>query len=282
MTTEAKEKLDILLVEDSPADIRLIRELLTDMETTTGNVHNADTLSGGLACLEQGQYDLVLLDLSLPDSQGLTTLDRLLDRFSDSTVVVLTGFEDKDAAFAAIKKGAQDYLPKGELNSILLERTIRYAVERAGLLARLEQALLHKQQVRELRSLDLFSRTKTEITSQVYGIRPLQESAMETFNELAGQYENLLDMALEKRIYKKDHGISEHVHSLGDRLGFLSAGPRDVIDIYMHAMQAKSTNTNPQKMQAYSEEGRILLIEIMGRLVLFYRYYYAQTQSEKK
>ncbi len=280
MQTENTQQLSILLIEDNPADARLIRELLHDGPEMNMSVRHAGSLSSGLACLEEHEIDLVLLDLSLPDSHGLETISMVMDRFARVPIVVLTGLEDKENALAAIKEGAQDYLTKDGLTGLLLERAVRYAVERAGLMAKLEEARLHNQQKRELLSLDLFSQTKTKITSNLFGTDPLSEAAPGIFKELTARYETLLDMALKQRIYKTDIDMSEKIYAFGERLGFLSAGPRDVLEVHMHALKTKQEGSNTEKIRAYTEEGRILLIEVMGRLVLFYRNHYTHAQGE--
>lgn len=282
MQSDSAQKLNVLLIEDSPEDVRLIQELFSESAGSSICIHHTGTLSSGFDCLGKGGIDLVLLDLSLPDSQGLESLSRVLDRFSDIPIVVLTGLEDNDCAFEAIKHGAQDYLPKNDLNSVLLNRSVRYAVERSSLLKRLEEAQLQKQHQQEINSLDLFSRPKAEITSQVYGDIPLCKSAPDIFQEITDQYEALLEKILEKQIYGKAHHLSEQIYSLGDRLGNLLAGPRDLIDIYLNVIKSKSPDAHPQKLKVYTDEGRILLIELMGRLVIFYRNYFSQARNQEK
>ncbi len=120
----------LLLVEDNPGDARLIRELLADAEGARFELAWAKTLGEGLDRLAAGAYAAVLLDLSLPDSQGLDTFRRLHARAGDTPVVVLTGLDDRRLALEAVRSGAQDYLAKGELEAGLLARAVRYAVER--------------------------------------------------------------------------------------------------------------------------------------------------------
>lgn len=119
----------MLLVEDNGADARLIREMLleadTDIELTW-----VDNLADGLAQLEKGPTDIVLLDLLLPDSKWPDTLLKVLAQPTDVPVVVLTGLDDYEQSVTALKKGAQDYLVKDQTDSRLLMRTIRYAIER--------------------------------------------------------------------------------------------------------------------------------------------------------
>jgi PAS domain S-box-containing protein len=119
----------ILLVEDNPGDARLIRELLVDTATAFELEHVA-ALSAALARLAEATVDVVLLDLSLPDSRGLETLETVLERAPAVPVIVLTGMPDDDVAKRAVRAGAQDYLVKGQVDSQLLERSVGYAIER--------------------------------------------------------------------------------------------------------------------------------------------------------
>jgi PAS domain S-box-containing protein len=119
-----------LLVEDNPADARLIREILKDSPAGIFQLCHVPRLDSALEQLRQESFDVALLDLALPDSQGMDTLT-LMQRASGSLpIIVLTGFDDERFALEAVRAGAQDYLVKGRFDSELLVRTIRYAIER--------------------------------------------------------------------------------------------------------------------------------------------------------
>jgi signal transduction histidine kinase/CheY-like chemotaxis protein len=123
-------RLDILLVEDNPGDARLVRELLTDFGRDSHRLQLADRLSVGLDQLARGAADVVLLDLGLPDSEGLNTVQRVHNDHPELPVIVLSGLADEDLAIAAVQAGAQDYLVKGRFDSELLRRSIQHAIER--------------------------------------------------------------------------------------------------------------------------------------------------------
>ncbi len=131
------ETLRVLVVEDNPADVDLIREALLDTGLVTFDVLSESRLATALLRLDREQVDLVLLDLSLPDSQGLTTLQRLVRSQPDLPVIILTGHEDDTVAVDAVRQGAQDILVKGRFDRNLLSRSIRFAVERQGAARRL-------------------------------------------------------------------------------------------------------------------------------------------------
>ena len=124
------DDIHILLVEDNPADIRLIREMLLASSNERILLDSVVTLADALAHVEQRNYDAILLDLSLPDSHGLDTLHRITAQAFNTAIVVLTGMDDESVGIEAVQTGAQDYLPKDHVDSRLLTRSIRYAIER--------------------------------------------------------------------------------------------------------------------------------------------------------
>lgn len=120
----------VLLIEDNPGDRRLIREMLAEAGTITFDVQYADRLQAAMEHLGQNGLDVILLDLGLPDSQGLETLRKIYGQVPEMPIVVLTGLNDEMVGVQAINEGAQDYLIKGQVDTQLLTRTIRYAIER--------------------------------------------------------------------------------------------------------------------------------------------------------
>ncbi len=130
MNEMESEKIEILLIEDNPGDARLIQEMLVEAGEAWFEVEYVDRLSGGLEHLKNGGVDVVLLDLGLPDGQGLDAFEKVQAQAPAVPVVVLTGFDDETLAVEAMRHGAQDYLVKGDVDSKVLYRAIRYAVER--------------------------------------------------------------------------------------------------------------------------------------------------------
>jgi sigma-B regulation protein RsbU (phosphoserine phosphatase) len=119
----------ILLVEDNVADARLFQELLADARTPFDITH-VRKLSEAIERLRQGGIDIVMSDLSLPDSQGLETFERLHVAAPQVPVIVLSGLDDETLAVETVHRGAQDYLVKGRADTHLLVRSIRYALKR--------------------------------------------------------------------------------------------------------------------------------------------------------
>lgn len=119
----------ILLIEDDAGDALLLKEML-EQQKCKASIVVAQRLSEGINYLRQNRYDVVLLDLNLPDSHGLSTVTRLLEASSSTPIVVLTGLSDESIGVEAVKCGAQDFLQKGDIDGRLLKRVMFYAVER--------------------------------------------------------------------------------------------------------------------------------------------------------
>jgi two-component system, cell cycle sensor histidine kinase and response regulator CckA len=150
------EGIHVLLVEDNPGDARLFQELVRDTGAGHLRLEHVTRLSTALDRLSNAKFDVVLLDLSLPDEQGLRTLTRTHAHAPSVPIVVLTGLDDEALAVKAVRAGAQDYLVKGRVDGDLLVRSMRYATERARGVEALERREEHYRSLIE-NSLDLVS-----------------------------------------------------------------------------------------------------------------------------
>jgi diguanylate cyclase (GGDEF)-like protein len=129
MKTEAPGR-KVLLIEDNPGDARLIREMLAEDPAAPFRMTHSDRLSHGLEALAQNDTDIVLLDLSLPDSYGLETFSKVYAHSPKVPIIVLSGNDDQQLALYAVKSGAQDYLVKGKIDRELLLKAMQYSIER--------------------------------------------------------------------------------------------------------------------------------------------------------
>lgn len=120
----------VLLVEDNAADARLAYEMLKEGDPWRYHITRVACLAEALHRLEGEKFDVVLLDLALPDSYGSTALDALLAAAPVVPVVVLTGLQDESFALQTVQRGAQDFLAKGSSDADQLARSIRYAITR--------------------------------------------------------------------------------------------------------------------------------------------------------
>lgn len=122
--------ISILLIEDNPGDVALIQNMLGNIRGMPVQMQCAHKLADGLELLQGNTFDLILLDLALPDSQGVETVSKTRSHAPDLPIIVLTGHNDEAVGANAVWAGAQDYLVKGQVSAPLLVRAIRYAISR--------------------------------------------------------------------------------------------------------------------------------------------------------
>ena len=120
----------ILIVEDNPADFQRLQAMIGKAPHASVELFHENRLDGGVQRLAQGSLDVALLDLGLPDSQGLETFTSLHAAAPRIPMIVLSGDENEDWAVEAVRQGAQDYLMKNQLSGPLLMRAMQYAIER--------------------------------------------------------------------------------------------------------------------------------------------------------
>lgn len=127
MTNDA---MRILMVEDNPIDARLLKAILSTANLGDFQITQSTTLAKAIDLVEKNRFDVVLLDLSLPDSYGIETVNRMHASAADHPIVVMTSLDDAGFGIQALQAGAQDYLVKGHIDAHMLARSVRYAIER--------------------------------------------------------------------------------------------------------------------------------------------------------
>jgi CheY-like chemotaxis protein len=270
----------LLLIEDNPVNAKLIKKLLSNAgKTSLGqgisfDVTWIETLAKTLEKINQESFDVILLDLILPDSSGLGSLIKVKEYAPQTPVIIQTGSEDESLVVKSFQLGADGYLKKQNLDTNLLIYAIRSAVEKQLYLANLQKSQLEQQQ-QEFQSLDhLVNGIKTNVTARMFGSQSIKDGLPDIFQEMVQEYGNYMDLALEERAYKVSHNISEKLRTMAEKLGFLKASPRDIIDIHTFALKNKNENATLAKAQAYVGEGRLMVLELMGYLTSYYRKYY--------
>jgi signal transduction histidine kinase len=141
MTTQnVSEPIKVLIIEDNPGDARLVRERLLSAPRPRFEVESVDRLASAVERLHRTGIDVALLDLSLPDSQGLETITHLHAEAPEIPIIALSGMEDQEVIQNAVKQGAEDYLVKNAFSTDILVRTILYAIDRRRLREELGRA----------------------------------------------------------------------------------------------------------------------------------------------
>ncbi|MDJ0659739.1 MAG: response regulator [Crocosphaera sp.] len=280
--TNDNDTCHVLLIEDKLENIQLLQDLLFQSQHSslakglTFPITCVTTLKESLQSLKAHQFDVILLDLDLPDSHGLDTLIKLRENVTNIPIIVEMDGQSEGAVVESFQLGADGYLQIKSLDSNLLIHEIRLGIERQKYRSKINQKQQEIRQEQEFSDLDdlIKSSRDTSVTARLFGAYPLQESLPDIFDELAENYGKLLDLALEQRMFKVDYNISEKLRTLGEKLGFLKASPRDAIEIHTKVLKEKSKDVPMAKAQAYVVEGRLMILELMGYLASFYRKYY--------
>lgn len=204
-----KDDIEILLVEDNAGDARLITELLTGEGCSACRINKVDRLSAALDLLDDNDVDIILLDLFMPDSQGLDTLIRVLEKVPERPVIVFTGMADEATALSAVQAGAQDYLVKGQINGKLLIKSIRYSIERKHALSVL------KHYSRQVEQSEKFIKNIFEAMNEAINVLSTDFriiSANRAYAELAGVP---MEEILGKHCHEVFHHSEKPCHMIG-------------------------------------------------------------------
>jgi len=269
----------VLLVEDSPSDLLLIRALFAEATGDQFILEHTNRMDAALRLLKEQVFDAVLLDLGLPDSQGVDTFVQLHRVAPGIPILVLTALEDSNTDSETIRHGAEDYLVKQQIHASLLRNSVRYAVMRTEARQAEDENRHREEQNREMLGLDRLSTpARTQVTARMFSGSPLHEYAPEEFRSAVAEFDDLLGLALEQRAFGTDEGCSSRLHELGLQLGISRGGPRDIVEIYLNALKRRTKDVPAVRVQAYLEEGRIMAFELMGHLTSYYRSFYTSTK----
>ena len=151
--------MNILLIEDNQGDVRLIKEILNDVEDFHYTLTASESLQQGIGLLTKKDFDIVILDLGLPDSQGLDSFRRLSRYAHNLPIIVFTGLEDKNTAIKAVQDGAQDYLIKGKIEGFPLTQALRFAIERK----KMGKKIIHSLHEKEVLLREIHHRVKNNM-----------------------------------------------------------------------------------------------------------------------
>lgn len=213
----------ILLIEDNLAEARFLQEVLKDSPCQPFSVVHVQRLKAALEQLKTTIFDAILLDLTLPDSQGLESLARLIEQVPSSPIVVLTNTNDDELAIMAVRQGAQDYLIKRQVTGTVLVRSLRYAIERKHTLESLKamnQALEIRVQERteELVKAQEKNQLRSEFVSMIsHDIKnPLNTILASTV--LLQDYEEKLSQEKKLTLFQRIRSASKNMAQLLDEV----------------------------------------------------------------
>ncbi len=207
--------MQILLVEDSPTDADLLRQVFLHLGHEKWRLTHVERLSNAIAQCHENYFDVVLLDLGLPDSDGLETVTEFRESVPITPVVVLTMMDDEELALQVMARGAQDYLVKNQITSQLLVRSLRYAIEREQIFQQLknsERKILsaweQEQEINLLKS-SFVSMASHEFRTPMTTIRTSVELLQKFDRELTDQKRNDYFERIKSSIKQITHLLDE-------------------------------------------------------------------------
>ena len=263
--------LRILIVEDSEEHVLFLRRLFATMPETF-EIEFSGTLTAALGTLKAGEFEVVLLDLSLPDSEGLETFARVIEAVPDLPVVVLSGLQDVGLALETVQRGAQDYLVKGQVDNHLLARSIQYAVERKRVQLQLRRANeLLERRVRE--RTEALQEANARLQQEVAERRKAEEAVIESNTQLAAALARL--KATQDEIIQR-----ERMHALGRMANGIAHDFNNALSPILGfselMLMKPETLQDPQRARGYLEIIHNSAKEsavVVSRLREFYRYH---------
>jgi len=214
----------------------------------------------------EGGYDLLLVDVA---SNWMETIVRLSQQQPDVPLIALCNSPSE--TIEAFRAGAQDCLGGSEREGPALARAIRHAIERSRFQINLSETGEQVFQDRENAKLGSLGSPALPTTERNFGAEPLSHTAAAGFAVLVQRYSALLDQAPMTVTGKHQFGFDSALIDIADRLGALGAGPRDVVDLHKAAMGSRLVGRSARENRVYVEEGRLLLVQLMGYLVSYYR-----------
>jgi signal transduction histidine kinase len=267
----ASEIISILLVEDNPEHVEFIRQLFATPELSHFTIEAVGSLAEAVNWLKTGSIDLILLDLSLPDSDGLETFIRVYEVAPQTALVVLSGINDVSLAIETVQLGAQDYLVKGKVDNHLLLRALHYALERKRAQAELQRA--HddlEYRVRERTAALLQANTKLQ--EEISERRRAEDAVLESNHQLSTALGQL--RATQQEIIQR-----ERMHALGRMANGIAHDFNNalapILGFSELILMKPETLNDPKKVRNYVEMINSAAqdsAKVVARLREFYRY----------
>ena len=264
----------LLIIEDNPEDIERTQKMLVDARSAFFpqgfDLVYVHTLAEAKKLLDRQSFDVVLLDLILPDSRGMKTLQAMEEVSERVPIIVETAIEDEVIAVKALEYGACGYLPKILLDNNLIIYAIRSAIERQ----RQSRTNASVQQEHEIDVLEQMSIDMPHGDRSFSQAETLQQRMPDVFKEIKQRYSQLFDRVVEQKLYDINDRTTEELNILVEQLGYLQATSKDLINLHTATLKQKQQDLGRIEAQIFVAEGRYLLLEVMGKLAAYYQRYY--------
>jgi CheY-like chemotaxis protein len=250
----------ILIVDDDLTSLEVMSTILK--QETNFKVETVDT---GKKCLEHIKHqkpDLILLDVMLPDIAGTDVCVQIKEQpnFADVIIILLSGIKVKKEDYIfGLEIGADDYLSRPFDSEKLIARIIS--------IFRLKDTIVKSREA----IYEPFDRQGTSQTAATYEQQLIKDAYPDVHKEMIDKYNSILNTAIKERLYKVENTNAKLIKKLATELGFLKAGARDIIDIHKEALKFILNQQSAKRAFLIKEESRIVLLELMGYLLNFYR-----------
>lgn len=233
-------------------------------------VVRVNDLAAALVRLENEFFDVLLVDAQLKGLAGVSGSNFVHDLAVEMAVVVLGRADDPDLTIDAIAAGAHDRVDINTATAAYLARTIRSAAERQRFVSALIGDLHGEAALRQQRAKELSPPLPLTVARRL-GVPALRSAWPEEFGQCVEIYGELLDLTIEDSASNFLGSMGHKINNLASRMGARNAGPRDVVDVHRAALRAKLDAEPTRKVREYNEEGRLLILRLMGHLLSYYR-----------
>lgn len=253
--------ITLLLVEDEESAASLVSSRVGDAQ-----VRWVRSREEAMEHIEG--VDAVVLDLGLPDSAGFETLAAFLDAAPHVPIVVLTGSADPHLEMQALEAGAQEYVHKDD--TVRLEQRVQAAIIRQR---HRNRALGHALNagVRAAEMIGESMQSQVPASLSAFGMLRLREALPEVFRRWVESYADLVEASAKARTYSTASRPIDRVKSLARDVALVNASPRDLIDVHVEVTGRLGEQHHPERHAALAEEARVVLLELVGYLALYYR-----------
>lgn len=270
----------LLLVEDDPDDAELLAQALRRSSDFACDVVRTGSLGEALEAIIGKAPDAVLLDLNLPDSDGLHTVQRIVEQAGGCPVIVLTGQDEMDLGVSAIRAGAHDFLNKSALQGDQVPRMVRHALERAKRFEAQASARARETRERELSAISrLTSSDAAAVTARLFEAGPIAEQNPGEFRNLLARYLALLQAAFADGDGRTAEPSAHELRVFVDRVGMQKGRAVDIVAVHLGALRELTRDEPEERAEAITAEARYILLDAIGHLADYYRRYSIRPQG---
>jgi len=250
----------ILIIDDDPEALTLLSAILTNEGYMVSTAINAEQ---GMGEIKAHKPDLILLDVMLGDRLGTDVCMEIKQHpnYRDIIIILLSGVKvSPEDRLMGLEIGASDYINRPFSKKEL--------VAKINAFFQLKQLLVTPRRTEPFSTLDIDA---APVTAQAFDLPDLWNTYPDEFDRFVEAYALILNDQIESRIFKMNNANSDKVKDLALRFGFLKAGPRDIINVHKEALKKIVSDTTALKTYYIKEESRILLLEVFGFLMMYYR-----------